>query len=304
MDTRELAPEAVDCHVHAGLERAQSLARMLGYCRDDGREVVGLLDHAELYMTRPPGWGEGVLDFVARRIASTDELADLVDLYRDHAAGPEAFYHSAREGIRLHGAGLRVAVGIEVNGASLESGLIPDAWLDGADFLGICTTQPPADGAWGEHLAKLLSLADHLRGGREMGLVLHHPFRWRLFDIARASSGAMPEAGGFSADDARVTANALADAGAVAEVNFASLFPDYVQHQVGGPDKAREVVSAARAAFARLCEAGGAHAVKFSLGSDMHALPKGLGVYRPSEMLETLGLGMGDVELPCEIESA
>jgi hypothetical protein len=275
---------------------------MLDYCRDDGREVVGLLDHAELYMTRPPGWGEGVLDLVANRIASAEELADLADLLRDHADGPEAFYCSAREGARLHGDGLRVAVGIEVNGASLEAGLVPGAWLDGADFLGICTTQPAAERSWGEHLAKLLSLADNLRGGRKIGLVLHHPFRWRLFDLARASYGAVPEAGGFSADDARVTAKALADAGAVAEVNFASLFPEYIQHQVGGPDKAREVVAAARAAFARLCEAGGAHPVKFSLGSDMHALPKELGVYRPSEMLATLALGMRDVAASFALE--
>jgi hypothetical protein len=276
---------------------------MLRYCRDDGREVVGLLDHAELYFKDPPDWAAIGLEYAARRVVEVEALADMIDIYRNRLKGPEVFYRHAREGIRLYGEGLRVAVGIEISGHSLEAGLVPAGWLDGADFIGICTTQPPPEGRnrrpWGEHLAKLVSLADDLRGGREMGLVLHHPFRWRLYELARASSSAMPEAAGFSEEDARVTARALADAGALAEANFASFYAGY---PVGG-DRAREVAAAARGAFARLREAGAASAVRFSIGSDMHAVPHALGVYRPSEMLEALGLTVGDVELPFALEN-
>lgn len=300
-----LPPEAIDCHVHAGLERSQSLEAMLRYCRDDGREVVGLLDHAELYFEDPPDWAAIGLEYAARRIARTagpflaevEALADMADIFRDRLEGPAGFYRSAREGIRLYAEGLRVAVGIEISGHSLEAGLVPAGWLDGADFIGICTTQPPNRRPWGEHLAKLVSLADDLRGGRDMGLVLHHPFRWRLYEMAGASSSTIPEAAGFTEEDARVTVRALADAGAVAEANFASFYAGYIRQQVGG-DRAQEVIAAARGAFERLREAGATLGVKFSIGSDMHAVPHALGVYRPSEMLEALGLKVGDVELP------
>ena len=42
--------------------------------------------------------------------------------------------------------------------------------------------------------------------------------------------------------------------------------------------------------------------MKFSIGSDMHAVPGTLGIYRPSEMLEALGLTVGDLELPWRCE--
>ncbi len=305
MNAKDLAPEAIDCHVHAGLERQQSLEAVLRYCRDDGREVVGLLDHAELYMEHPPDWAAIGLQYAARRIAEVEALADMIDIYRDRLEGPELFYRHAREAIRFYGEGMRTAVGIEISGHSLEAGLVPAGWLDGADFIGICTTQPPVENGkrrpWGEHLAKLVSLADTLRCGRDMGLVLHHPFRWRLYEMARASSSTIPEAAGFTEEDARVTARALADAGAVAEANFASFYPSYIRQRVGG-DRAQEVVAAARGAFVRLREAGAASAVKFSIGSDMHAVPGTLGIYRPSEMLEALGLTVGDLELPWRCE--
>ncbi len=306
MKLKELPPEAIDCHVHAGLERSQGLEAMLRYCRDDGREVVGLLDHAELYFEDPPDWAAIGLEYAERRVAEIDELADMADVYRCRLGGPAGFYGSAREGIRLYGEGMRVAVGIEISGHSLEAGLVPAGWLDGADFIGICTTQPPPEGGnrrpWGEHLAKLVSLADTLRGGRDMGLVLHHPFRWRLYEMARASSFSIPKAAGFTEEDARVTARALADAGAIAEANFASFYAEYIRQEVGG-DRAQEVIAAARGAFARLREAGAASTLKFSIGSDLHAVPHALGVYRPSEMLEALGLTAGDVELPFALEN-
>ena len=314
MKPHGMPPDAIDCHVHAGLERSQTLEAILRYCRDDGREVVGLLDHAELYFDAPPDWAAIGLQYAARRIAEIDELDDMVELYRKRLRGPEVFYRHAREGIaRLAGeealGGMRLAVGIEICGHSLEAGAVPPGWLDGADFIGICTTQPPVEGGtrrpWGEHLARLASLADALRGGRDMGLVLHHPFRWRLYETVRemakdgpsASPAAIPEAAGFTREDARVAARALADAGAVAEANFASFYAGYIQHQLGGgADRAREIVlAAARGAFERLRDAG----AKFSIGSDIHAVPREPGVYRPSEMLGMLGLTMEDVELPC-----
>ena len=51
-----LRPESVDCHLHAGLERREPFDEVFEYLRADGRETVGLVDHAELYVDAPPPW--------------------------------------------------------------------------------------------------------------------------------------------------------------------------------------------------------------------------------------------------------
>ena len=96
-------------------------------------------------------------------------------------------------------------------------------------------------------------------------------------------------AGGFTAEDAVVVARALARAGAVAEVNFASFW--HLGHDEG-------LVPAAREGFGLLREAG----VRFSLGSDFHGV-RGLPVsYDPARALEAFGVGAGDVRLPRPFE--
>jgi hypothetical protein len=181
---------------------------------------------------------------------------------------------------------MRVAVGLEVSGPYLDR--IDPRWLDGADFLGVCTNQPSDGAGWGEHMAALLARADKLRGGRDMGLVLHHPFRWRLIELLAEASSGLRDAGGFSPEDARVAASALGDTGAVAEVNFASYW-----HLC----RDERMLSPARLAFAPLRDAG----ATFSLGSDFHRVT-GLPVeYDPAAALAAFGLESGDVELPCPL---
>ncbi|MHC5054038.1 MAG: hypothetical protein ACYTKD_04895 [Planctomycetota bacterium] len=274
-----LRPESVDCHLHAGLERRETLDEVFEYLRADGRETVGLVDHAELYVETPPTWAALGL----AEAASRAEQAGIVDLYRKRTRGPAVFYREARAASGALGRGLRVGVGLEVSGEFL--GNIDPGWLDGADFLGICTTQPHAGTAWGEHLAELVGRASALCGGRDMGLVLHHPFRWRLLELSRETYDSMPFAGGFTEADARVAADALRDAGAVAEVNYASFW------HLG---KDERLLRSAREGFALLRDAG----VRFSLGSDFHAVTHMPTQYAPSAALSGFGLTVADVKLP------
>ena len=274
-----LRPESVDCHLHAGLERRETFEEVFDYLRSDGREVVGLVDHTELYLDCPPGWAALSL----AEAASRAERAGIVDLYRKRARGPGVFYHEARAAAERFGEGLFVAVGLEVSGEYLAR--IDPRWLDGADFLGICTSQPQDGAAWGEHLAGLVRRADALRGGRDMGLVLHHPFRWRLLEIARESYDELPHAGGFTHEDARVVAGALGGAGAVAEVNYASYW------HLG---KDERLLRPARESFGLLRDAG----ARFSLGSDFHAVTGLPTSYAPSEALAGFGLSPADIKLP------
>jgi hypothetical protein len=272
-------PERIDCHVHAGLERRESLQLAFTALRHDGRTIVGLLDHAELYLSSPPPWAELALIESAQRL----EEPALVDLFRKRQRGPDVFYRQARDAIETYGEGMRVAVAIEISGASLTK--VDSGWLDGADWLGICTTQPDGGKKWGAHLAELVTQASDLRGGRDMGIVLHHPFRWRLLDLARQSLSAPPAAAGFTEEDARLTARALADAGALAEVNYASF-----HHLKQFP----HLMRAMREAFALLQDAG----VKFSLGSDAHWLSSPAFEYHPAESIREFGLSVRDIELP------
>jgi len=274
-----LRPKAVDCHLHAGLERRETFDEVFEYLTSDGREIVGLVDHAELYVDDPPPWAALGLEEAAARA----ERAGIVDLYRKRLKGPGVFYREARAAAERLGQGLRVGVGLEVSGEFL--GGVDPAWLDGADFLGICTPQPRGVAAWGEHLARLVARADALRGGREIGLVLHHPFRWRLLELARDPSDRIDFAGGFTEADAVLAAEALRGAGAVAEVNFASYW------HLGRDDR---LLGAAREAFMLLRDAG----ARFSLGSDFHGV-RGLPTsYDPAAALEGFGLAVADVELP------
>ena len=51
-----IVPERIDCHLHAGLERRETFEEVFEYFARDGRKVVGLVDHAEVYLRRPPSW--------------------------------------------------------------------------------------------------------------------------------------------------------------------------------------------------------------------------------------------------------
>jgi len=277
--TSELDPDRIDCHIHAGLERRESLEFAFGILKHDHREIVGLLDHAELYMESPPTWADIALIESAQRL---DEPS-LVDLFRKRLRGPGVFYRQVRDAISAYGAGMKCAVALEINGANLD-GLDP-GWLDGADYLGICTTQPSGETPWGEHMAKLIASADKLRGARDMTIVLHHPFRWRLLELAASSLVDPPLAAGFTPEDARVTARALSDAGAVAEVNYASYY-----HLKRFPS----LVVAARDAFQVLKNAG----AKFSLGSDAHWLSSTNFEYEPRTALSEFGVDVEDLRLP------
>jgi hypothetical protein len=283
--TPPVVPERIDCHLHAGLERRETLEEVLEYLARDGRRVVGLLDHAEVYLKRPPAWAAMSLAEAAGRA----ERAGVDELLRSRLEGPEVFYRASLDAIDAFAEGMRAAVGLEVSGAYL--GKIDPGWLEGAGFLGICTGQPVdktmygVELKWGEHMARLVSEADRLRGGRDLGLVLHHPFRWRLLELAYEIEGELPEAGGFTVADAELTARALSDAGAVAEVNFASWW-----HFC----KDERLVPVARDAFGRLRDAG----ASFSIGSDLHAVSGLPCAYEPSKALDAFGLGPDDIELP------
>jgi len=274
-----LVPESADCHLHAGLERRETFDEVFEYLVADGREIVGLVDHAELYVEEPPRWAALGLAEAAKRA----ERAGIVDLYRKRLRGPDVFYREARAAARGSGQGLRVGVGLEVSGDYL--GRIDPDWLDGADFMGICTSQPRDGADWGGHLAGLLRKARALLGGRTLGLVLNHPIRWRLLDLAREGRGPFPFAGGLTEADARVVVEALRNAGAVAEVNFASYWHF---------SKDERMLRAAREALTMLRDAG----ARFSLGSDFHAVAGLPTSYAPSDALEALGLTVADVELP------
>jgi hypothetical protein len=271
--------EAVDCHLHAGLERRESLEEIFRYLREDGRKAVGLVDHAELYREDPPPWAEEHL----LRIASREDEAGVRDLLVRRLEGPAVFYDNARRGAETWGGGIRVAVGLEVHPHYLAR--TPPEWLDGAEFLGVCTNQPEPVASWGGHMADVVREAEGLRGGRELPLILHHPFRWRLFELARSPLAELPEAGGFTALDARIAARALAGAGALAEVNFASYW-----HL----SKDERAVGAARGAFTRLRDAG----ARFSVGSDLHSVSNLPCRYEPGKAVEAFGLAPEDLELP------
>lgn len=280
-----LLPEAVDCHMHAGLERRETFEEVFEYLAGDGRKTIGLVDHAELYLKRPPGWAAWSLAEARTRA----EHAGTEGLLRRRLKGPEVFYRASLDAIDEFGEGMRAAVGLEVSGAYLDK--IDPGWLEGAEFLGICTGQPPDETMygvelkWGEHMARLASKADKLCGGRDIGLVLHHPFRWRLLELALEIEGELPEAGGFTLADAELTARALSDAGATPEVNFASWW--HLSHD-------ERLLPAARDAFERLRDAG----ARFSIGSDLHAVTGLPCTYEPSKALDAFGLTPDDVELP------
>ncbi len=265
-----MTPRELDLHVHAGLERVDALERMLALAEADGRKVCGLLDHAELYSRRPPSWGESALDAAAL-------LPDKEALLERRLEGPGVFYESAREAVAQYSGLVRFAVGLEVGTALLPA--LPREWLDGADFLGICSGLP-GRARWGEYLADALRRARELAG--EKPVILHHPFRWRFATLAaeiERNPYALDPSTLFTESDADTLAAAARECGAYVEVNVATF-----QNWARG-ESARLV---ARRAFDWLRERG----VRFSLGSDMHALPAS---YSPEETCEALGVRPEDL---------
>ena len=90
-----MTPRELDLHVHAGLERVETLEQVLDFARADGRAVCGLVDHAELYRRRLPGWAEDSLH-------ASPALPDKAALFKRRLKGPHVFYESAREAIARH----------------------------------------------------------------------------------------------------------------------------------------------------------------------------------------------------------
>ena len=268
-----MRPRELDLHVHAGLERVDALERMLAFAEADGRAVCGLLDHAELYGRALPRWGGESLDAADAAPVLPDKATPL----ERRLEGPHVFYESVREAVARYGGPVRFVVGLEVGTELLRE--LPRQWLDGAEFLGICSGLPKGR-AWGEYLADAVRRARGLAGDR--AIIVHHPFRWRLVTLAEEierNPYAVDPATLFTERDADALAEAARENGAYVEVNVAT-FQNWARDGC--------VRMLARRALDWLRERG----VAFSLGSDMHAVPAR---YSPEEVCEELGVGPEDL---------
>lgn len=164
----------MDMHLHAGLELETSLDRWLDWAASDGRRVVVLLDHLELYRKTPEQFRDWLLQHPA-----------FVTRYPMGPAGHQALlrdFDKARERRDL-----KVFTAWEVSEEELDTGSEPEA-LSKVDLVGWHISprngKEPPDG---KHLIRRARQVRDLQKRLPVPMVLFHPFTMRVENLQRTA---------------------------------------------------------------------------------------------------------------------
>ena len=164
----------MDLHLHAGLELECSLDRWLDLAAADGRRVVMLLDHLELYRKTPEQYRDWLLQHPA-----------FVVRYPMGAAGRKALLADfARARQRRD---LLVFTGWEVSEDELDTGTELEA-LEAVEAVGFHISprhgRAPPDG---RHLIRRARQVKQLQRRLPRPMVLFHPFTMRVEHVERTA---------------------------------------------------------------------------------------------------------------------
>ncbi|MCC7498771.1 MAG: hypothetical protein IT160_14410 [Bryobacterales bacterium] len=162
----------MDLHLHSGMERQVSLDKWLDLAAADGRKVVVLLDHLELYRRTP-----------AEYQAWLDKRKDVAARYPLGQAGHEALWADfERMRQRKH---MVVFTGWEVSELELDEGTEPDSLLR-VDMVGFhISPNNKGNAPDGPHLIRRALQVKELQKKVPRPMVLFHPFTMRVEKVQK-----------------------------------------------------------------------------------------------------------------------
>ncbi len=268
----------VDLHLHAGLERRQTLSQLLDIMIGDGRRVLGLLDHDFLYY-RDKEEFEAWLKRKDLPRNYENGLGGLRNFYSDIAKEKEA-----RKNLVTIFQGIEVFVG-KLGSEGLDG--LPDVILNGLDFLGLETwIKGDEEGCGRELLDWTLKLERYCEKHDIFG-ILCHPFRPTFERMAKAGK----------ISDLNLRTNSIFPPKDVEYfVENAKLKRVYVEinykFHAGLYNSNRRVFSMVANTVKMLKEGG----MKFSIGSDYHRIPTPLN-YNPEAICAEMQLKRDDFQM-------
>lgn len=162
----------IDLHLHSGMERQVPIEKWLDLAVADGRKVVVLMDHLELYRRTP-----------AEYQAWLDQRKDVSARYPLGIAGHKALWADF-ERMRQR-KDLVVFTGWEVSEKELDEGTEPDALL-AVDLVGWhISPNNPGNAPDGQHLIRRARQVKEIQKKIPRPMVLHHPFTMRVEKVEK-----------------------------------------------------------------------------------------------------------------------
>ncbi len=262
----------MDLHLHAGLERETGLDEWLDLAAADGRRVVLLVDHLELYrMTE-----QQYRDWLLRHPSITAR-------YPMGPAGRRALLEDfARAASRRRD--LKVFTGWEVSEDELDTGIELEA-LEMVDAVGFHISPRHGKAAPdGRHLIRRARQVKALQARLKRPMILFHPFTMRVEHLERAALKAGRPVESLTAGQYR-----FFQPGEQAELaQVLRGTPIYVEIALEtGACMARPACREAMIADVRpLAELG----IQFTVSTDAHTLQHARRPFRPETYCEPLGI--------------
>jgi hypothetical protein len=164
----------MDLHLHAGMERQMDMGKWLDLSAADGRKVLVLLDHLELYRKTP-------LEYAAWRAKYANP-----PLYQLGAAGYREFIAQVKAAARER-KDLLIFSGWEVSEAELDTGLDVET-MRLADVIGWHIS--PNNGRRPPDGQSLLRRVEQIKKAQQqvpVPMILFHPFPMRIENIQRTA---------------------------------------------------------------------------------------------------------------------
>lgn len=180
----------MDLHLHAGMERPVDLDKWVNLAAQDGRRVIVLLDHLELYRKTPEeyaAWRAEKKFSAEYPVGEAGHAALMADFSAVAARHPE----------------LTIFKGWEVSETELDEGSEPEA-LHRADMIGWHIS--PRNGGTapdGQHLLKRARQVLAIQQDYPVPMVLFHPFTMRLENLQRTAEKAGQDKSSLTVEEYR-----------------------------------------------------------------------------------------------------
>jgi hypothetical protein len=260
----------MDLHLHAGMERQTTLEKWLDLAVADGRKVVVLLDHLELYRrteAEQQSW-------LARR-------PDITARYPRGDAGHRALEADFAR-MRATRRDLVIFTGWEVSEKELDEGTEPDV-LRRADLIGWhISPNNPGNAPDGAHLLRRARQVRALQKSLDKPMVLFHPFTMRVEKVRKHHPA--PTAADyrfFHGDEQRQLAEVLRGA------------PIWIE--IGRETGTCMKEPACRQAMLEDIRPLVALGVRFTVSTDAHSVRDQARTFRPEEFCAPLGVTPANV---------
>ena len=257
---------SVDLHIHAGIERPVPMNSWVSNLVEEGRHVLGLLDHYELYLK-----SDDEYDAYLKR-------KGFPRWYSNGLAGFREFCGQVREQEAKRDE--RILLGLEVYHGDFPN-VRPD-FLKGLDFVGCHISKTESFEPWSDFLLQSASKLSQTAHENELVGVLFHPFDHSFWFHRQ---GKTPARGLNIVEPGRLNefADGMAELDVCIEINWGSDWnnldqPLFLQEYLPVIEVLKE------------------RHVPFWLGSDVHH--SGSAPYDMNRLCAALGIGSDDIWMP------